>query len=64
MAFDFEDMKNKIVSAGKEVGDKAKEASSTAKIRLDIRSKEDFLQKQYAELGKLYYEAHKEEEVP
>ncbi len=64
MAFDFEAVKNTIVSAGKEVGDKAKEASSVAKIKLDIRAKEDFLQKQYAELGRMYYVAHKDEEVP
>ena len=60
----FEKIGDTIVSAGKDVTEKAKELSSVAKLKMDIRSKEDFLQKQYAELGKLYYEAHKEEEVP
>ena len=64
MAFDFGQLKQTIVSAGKEVGDKAKEVSSVAKIKLDIRTKEDFITKQYAELGKAYYEAHKNEDVP
>lgn len=64
MAFDFEQLKQTIVSAGKEVGDKAKEVSSAAKIKLDIRTKEDFLTKQYTELGKAYYQAHKNEDVP
>lgn len=64
MGFDFESVKNTITSAGKEVGDKAKEVSSVAKIKLDIRAKEDFLQKQYTELGRMYYVAHKDEDVP
>lgn len=55
MAFDFEKLKEDIVAAGKEVGDFAKEATDIAKIKINIRTKEDFLQKQYAELGKAYY---------
>ena len=64
MAIDFERVKQEIVSAGKDVGAKAKEVSSVAKIRLDIRAKEDFLEKQYAALGRAYYSAHKDEDVP
>ena len=63
MAFDFEHLKQTVVSAGKEVADKAKETSSIAKLKLDIRTKEDFLTKQYAELGKAFYQAHKNEDV-
>lgn len=62
MAFDFNKIKDDIISAGKDVGAKAKDVSATAKIKLDISSKESFLQKQYAELGRVYFEAHKDEE--
>lgn len=62
MEFDFDKLKNDIVTAGKDVGAKAKEAANVAKVKLDIRSKEDFLEKQYAELGREYYAAHKDEE--
>lgn len=55
MAFDFNKLKDDIVSAGKEVGDKAKGATDAAKIKIDIRTKEEFIQKQYAELGKAYF---------
>ncbi len=50
------------MSAGKDVGQKAKDVSEIAKLKMDIRSKEDFVEKQYAELGKAYYEKHKDEE--
>jgi hypothetical protein len=50
------------MSAGKDVGQKAKDVSGIAKLKMDIRSKEDFVEKQYAELGKAYYEKHKDEE--
>ena len=46
-----------IVNAGKDATQKAKDLSGVAKLNLDIRSKEDFIEKQYAELGKIYYQA-------
>ncbi len=64
MAFDLEKVKQELVTAGKDVGEKAKEVSAAAKIKLDIRTKENFLDKQYAALGRAYYNAHKGEEVP
>lgn len=63
MAFNFNKVKEGILSAGKEVETFAKDASSIAKIKYDIRVKEDFLEKQYALLGKAFYNAHREEEV-
>ena len=59
----FEKLGDTIVSVGKDVTQKAKDVSGIAKLKLDIRSKEDFIKEQYIELGKAYYEAHKEEEV-
>ena len=52
----FDKLSETIVSAGKDVGQKAKDVSGIAKLKMDIRSK------QYAELGKAYYEKHKDEE--
>ena len=59
----FDKLSETIVSAGKDVGQKAKDVSEIAKLKMDIRSKEDFVEKQYAELGKAYYEKHKEDET-
>ena len=56
-------MSETIVSAGKDVGQKAKDVSEIAKLKMDIKSKEDFVEKQYAELGKAYYEKHKDDET-
>lgn len=63
MAFNFNKVKESILSAGKEVETFAKDASAIAKIKYDIRVKEDFLEKQYALLGKAFYQTHKNEEV-
>ncbi len=65
MAFEFDlnKVKESLVNAGKEVESMAKDASAVAKIKIDIHNKEVFLDKQYALLGKAYYDAHKDEEV-
>ena len=65
MAFEFDlnKVKESLISAGKEVENMAKDASAIAKIKIDIHNKEVFLEKQYALLGKAFYEAHKGEDV-
>ena len=65
MAFEFDlnKVKESLINAGKEVENMAKDASTIAKIKIDIHNKEVFLEKQYALLGKAYYEAHKDEDV-
>lgn len=50
----FDEMKESLVSAGKDVSQKAKEVSGVAKLKLDVKSKEDYVEKQYAELGRTY----------
>lgn len=50
-----------LASAGKDVTQKAKDVSEVAKLKIDIRSKEEFVEKQYAALGKRYYEKYKDE---
>lgn len=63
MAFDFEKFKDNLISVGKDVEEFAKDTTKLAQLKYDIHTKEDFLQKQYALLGKAFYEAHKDEDV-
>ena len=65
MAFEFnlDKVKESLLNAGKEVEGMAKGASAVAKIKIDIRNKETFLEKQYALLGKAIYAAHKDDET-
>lgn len=56
----FEKLGDTIVNVGKDVTQKAKDVSGIAKLKLDIKSKEDFIREQYMELGKAYYERHKD----
>lgn len=58
----FDKLGESLVSAGKDVSQKAKDISEVAKLKLDIKSKEDYVEKQYAALGAAYYEKHKDEE--
>ncbi len=60
----FDNVKETLTTAGRDVSQKAREVSGVAKLKLDIKSKEDYLNKQYMELGKMYYEMHKEGEMP
>lgn len=60
----LDSMKTELLSAGRDVSQKAKEVSGIAKLKIDIKSKEDALNKQYIELGKKYYDMHKEGEMP
>ena len=62
MGFDFNKLKSDIVSVGKDVGNKVSDASAVAKLKMDIHNKEDFMEKQFTELGRAYYLAHKDEE--
>lgn len=57
----FEKIGDTIVHVGKDVSKKAKDVSSIAKLKLDIKSREDFIKEQYIQLGKAYYEKHKDE---
>lgn len=56
----WEDLKGSLFAAGRDVTQKAKEVSEVAKLKMDIHTKEDFVEKQYAALGRAYYEANKD----
>ena len=61
MAIDFDKLKDDLFSVGKEVGDRVSDVSNIAKLKLELRSKEDYIQRQFAELGRMYYEAHQKD---
>lgn len=58
----FDEMKDSLLTAGKEVTQKAKDVSEIAKLRLDLKAKQDFVENQYKELGRAYYQDHKDAE--
>ena len=53
----IDDIKESIVSAGKYVSQNASIATSKANIKLNLKSKEDVLTKEYAKLGKEYFDS-------
>ncbi len=58
----FDELTESLTTAGRDVTQKAKDVSELAKLKLDIKSKEDYVQKQYAALGAAYFAKHKDEE--
>lgn len=49
-----------ISTKGKEVGDKAKDLAEIASLKSQINTCEDVIKKNYMEIGRLYYELHKD----
>ena len=60
----FDKLGETLVSAGRDVGQKAKDVSEIARLRIDIRAKEEYVQGQYAAIGAAYYEKHKDDDAP
>lgn len=58
----FDKINDTIISASKEVGQKAKDVSDIVKLQYELREKESALSEKYEELGKAYYEERKDEE--
>ena len=70
--FDFNSLKGKVIDSiskaadttkviADKATDKAKDVSRIAKLSLEISSEKDVIKKAYAEIGKLYYEAHRDD---
>ena len=57
----WDNLKGSLFAAGRDVSQKAKEVSEVAKLKMDIHTKEDFVEKQFAALGRAYYEANKDD---
>ncbi len=60
----FSKLGDAITETGRDVSQKVSEMTGIAKLNMEIRSKEDFVQKQYTQIGKQYYEMHKEDQEP
>lgn len=60
----FDKLSNTITAASKDGLNKAKEIKDTAKLTLDIKEREGAIQRMYRELGKAYYQNHKEDPTP
>lgn len=60
----FDKFSETVMSASKDVSQKARDLSETAKLSLDIRSKEDSVRKLYAQIGEQYYKEHKDDIEP
>jgi len=57
------ELASKLEAGGKVVADKAKDLSQIAALKAQIVSCDNTLLKNYKELGKAYYEAHKDDEA-
>lgn len=59
------DIANKAADAGKDVADKvavkAKTGTRIAKLSIDIANEKENMKKTYLEIGKLYYDTHKDD---
>ncbi len=52
----FSKLSDSVVNVAQDMSGKAKEMTDTAKLQMELRSKEDFIKNQYQEIGKKYYE--------
>lgn len=52
-----------LSSAGKDVTQKARDLTDATRLKMEIKSKEDFIKRQYESIGSKYYEAHKEDDA-
>lgn len=60
----FSKLGDTISATGKDVSRKAKDLTGLAKLNMDVRTKEEYVLKQYTEIGKQYFEQHKDDEAP
>lgn len=60
----WSDISVKLEEGGRIVADKARELSQIANLRAQIVSCDNTMHKNYKELGKAYYEAHKDDLNP
>ncbi len=60
----FSKLGETISATGKDVSKKAKDLTGLAKLNMDVRAKEEYILGQYEEIGRQYYELHKEDPEP
>lgn len=59
MAGFFDKVSDVINNTANEISDKAKEISEVSSLNVQIRSQEKIIESTYLEIGKTYYESHK-----
>jgi len=59
----FDGLRDKIMTTGKDVSEKARETAAVAKLKAQIAMEENKLKVIYAELGKAYYENPEDENI-
>ena len=60
----FSKLGETITETSKDVSQKAKDLTELARLNMCVKKKEDFVQKQYLEIGKQYFGIHKDDEEP
>lgn len=60
----FSKLGDTISATGRDVSKKARDLTGIAKLNMDVRAKEEYILRQYAEIGKQYFEQHKEDAEP
>ena len=53
-----------LTETGKDVSQKVTDLTEITKLKMEIRSKEDSVRRQFTEIGKQYYELHKDDAEP
>lgn len=59
----FDKAKDTVASTGKVVADAAVNTTQITKLKVELKSKESFIEKQYVSIGQKVYEAEKENET-
>ena len=59
----FDKAKDTVASTGKVVADAAVNTTQITKLKVELKSKESFIEKQYISIGQKVYEAEKENET-
>lgn len=60
----FSKLGDTISATGRDVSKKARDLTGLAKLNMDVRAKEEYVLRQYAEIGKQYFGQHKEDAEP
>lgn len=60
----FEKMGDALNEAGKDITQKVTDLTELTKLKVDIRRREDTARRLYQELGRQYYDLHKEDAEP
>ncbi len=60
----FSKLGDAICETSKDVSQKVSDLTGIARLNMDVRNREELVRKQYLEIGKKYYELHREDEEP